>query len=168
MRMTLEYYGHSVSDHPSSYKGDFEGPSSLPVVPVPDYLILRAHGPYLFIGNWNRQSFHAVLVVGREESIVESRSIDEVIYIDPAVGSELNVSITFFNRRMSSLRAGPNNPLYFPARPQIRDVVPIEQGADTEGAQHTHLLLRGVSSGATRRRGPIRGGSHRPGPIGLA
>ena len=71
---------------------------------------LRRFGPFLFIGNWNGEGFHAVLVIGRERQ----DDMDEIVYIDPAMGAALNVSIAHFNRMMSGIGIQQGNPLYLP------------------------------------------------------
>ena len=73
---------------------------------------IRRYGPFIFIGNWNGQGFHAILVIGRERS---EDGIDEVIYIDPAMGMAIPVSIEHFNRKMSSISVQRGNPIYLPA-----------------------------------------------------
>ncbi|MEM9718058.1 MAG: papain-like cysteine protease family protein [Bacteroidota bacterium] len=74
---------------------------------------LRQHGPYIFIGNWNGQGFHAILVIGREQN-----QRDEVVYIDPAMGRRMRVAIRFFNNMMSSVGVQTGNPLIFPRASQ--------------------------------------------------
>lgn len=82
--------------------------------------ILRRCGPFLFLGNWNRQGFHAVLVVGRVTTAVGGSPIHEVKYIDPASGQEIACNIQWFNTMMSSLGASSYNPLYLPNSRPIR------------------------------------------------
>lgn len=121
--------------------------------------MLRTHGPVLFVGNWNGQGFHAVLVVARERFGEGSEAVDEVIYIDPAMGFEVPVSLAHFNREMSSVSDDPNNPLYYPARPQVRDIV---------AEQHAGPLQGGVLTRAVRSGGAVRAGRRRQGPVGSA
>lgn len=85
---------------------------------------LRRHGPFMFVGNWNRQGSHAVLVIGRKVSDPgTANQIDEVIYIDPAQGQALPVNIAHFNAMMASVGASQVNPLRFPTRRPIRATV---------------------------------------------
>ncbi|MEE8385975.1 MAG: papain-like cysteine protease family protein [Dehalococcoidia bacterium] len=85
---------------------------------------LRQHGPYLFVGNWNNRGFHAVLVVGREVTNVgpsASDVIDEVMYIDPAMGQRISVNIEHLNSQMRFVGLSASNPLYYPASQPIRE-----------------------------------------------
>ncbi|MEL6631784.1 MAG: papain-like cysteine protease family protein [Bacteroidota bacterium] len=75
---------------------------------IEDYI--RTNGPFMFIGNWNGQGFHAVLVIGREEQA----EVDEIVYIDPAMGMRINVNIEYFNEMMSSIGMQRGNPVYYP------------------------------------------------------
>lgn len=96
---------------------------------------LRRHGPFFFIGNWNNQGFHAVLVIGRRITDAGTPDqIDEVLVNDPASGQRLNMSIHHFNRCMSSVGAYAFNPFCYRlvGNAPIRATEGDEQESDTD------------------------------------
>jgi hypothetical protein len=109
---------------------------------------LREFGPFLFVGNWNNQGFHAVLFIGRETTdLGDGAMIDEVVYVDPAMGMALRGNIEEINGKMSSVGLSTYNPLRYGRRPAAA------------AASRTASASRGTTG---------RGGGRSSGPEGSA
>lgn len=81
--------------------------------------MLRAHGPVMSVGHWNRYP-HAIVVMG-----VSDRE-QFVSYCDPAEGEIAGVTLAEFNSLMGRFSSFPGdalNPLYYPSSPQVRAFV---------------------------------------------
>lgn len=90
-------------------------------------LRLRRYGPYLFLGRWEGEP-HAIVVVG----LHQTSNGAEVISIDPALPDNYfaaGESLSSFNNRMrlglDIFQRNPYNPLYFPQRNPVREVVDL-------------------------------------------
>lgn len=73
---------------------------------------LRRFGPFIFIGNWNGQGFHAILVTGRIREQVGQNTEDRIYYNDPAYASTQYLTVAEFKERVRNIGLAGYSVLY--------------------------------------------------------
>jgi len=130
-----EWYEHGVPPTPTAMRRLLDLTGFQRVTPLPATGswtlgdvegLLRRNGPLVFFGTWNGAP-HAVVVIGA------LARTNQVVYIDPARGFPVSVSLRQFNqlmmrfpmRTLRQMEGAALNPFHFPTADPVRGTVAV-------------------------------------------